>query len=219
MEPDRDWVARARELAARFAERAAAHDREGSFPFENFAELRAAGFYGLTVPARYGGAEASLATYLGVLEALARGDGSTALAFMMHLKTFGQEREAPSYPEVWFERFCRGAVERGELVNTVATEEGLGSPSGGGLPDTVARREGGGWVLEGRKTFTTLAPVLHHFIVLARVEDGGSGPRAGGELPGAAGRTGPAGGGDVGCAGDAGDGEPRRGAGGRAAAG
>lgn len=176
MEPDRDWVARARELAARFAERAAAHDREGSFPFENFAELRAAGFYGLTVPARYGGAEASLATYLGVLEALARGDGSTALAFMMHLKTFGQEREAPSYPEVWFERFCRGAVERGELVNTVATEEGLGSPSGGGLPDTVARREGGGWVLEGRKTFTTLAPVLHHFIVLARVEDGGSGP-------------------------------------------
>lgn len=176
MEPDRDWVARARELAARFAERAAAHDREGSFPFENFAELREAGFYGLTVPRKFGGAEASLATYLGVLEALARGDGSTALAFMMHLKTFGQEREAPSYPARWFERFCRGAVERGELVNTVATEEGLGSPSGGGLPDTTARREGDGWVLEGRKTFTTLAPVLHHFIVLARIEEDGGGP-------------------------------------------
>lgn len=166
------WVERARELATRFAARAPVHDREGTFPFENFEELRAAGFFGLTVPRRFGGEEASLGTYLGVLEALAEADGSTALAFMMHLKTFGQEREAPSYPEVWFERLCRGAVERGELVNTVATEEGLGSPSGGGVPDTVARREGSGWVLRGRKSFTTLAPVLHHFIVLARVEDG-----------------------------------------------
>ncbi len=173
------WVDRARTLARGFAERAARHDREGSFPIENFEELRAAGFYGLTVPARFGGAEASLATYLGVLEELARADGSTALAFMMHLKTFGQEREAPTMPEGWFAHLCEGAVERGELVNTVATEEGLGSPSGGGLPDTVARREGDCWVLEGRKTFTTLAPVLHHFIVLARIEDGAPGPRVG----------------------------------------
>jgi len=172
-----DWVERARVLAERFAERAPVHDREGSFPFENFAELREAGFYGLTVPKRYGGAEAPLAVYLGVLEALARADGSTALAFMMHLKTFGQEREAPSYPERWFAHLCEGAVQRGELVNTVATEEGLGSPSGGGVPETVARREGDCWVLEGRKTFTTLAPVLHHFIVLARIEDGRSGER------------------------------------------
>ncbi|WP_322796997.1 acyl-CoA dehydrogenase family protein [Tepidiforma sp.] len=170
MNPENEWVERARDLAKRFAPRAQAHDREGSFPFENFAELREAGFYGLTVPRAFGGAEAGLGTYLAVLEELARADGSTALAFMMHLKTFGQEREAPSYPPAWFERLCRGAVERGELVNTVATEEGLGSPSGGGVPDTFAVREGDGWVLRGRKTFTTLAPVLHAFIVLARLE-------------------------------------------------
>lgn len=173
------WVDRARTLAREFAPRAARHDREGSFPFENFEALRAAGFYGLTVPARYGGKEASLATYLGVLEELARADGSTALAFMMHLKTFGQEREAPSMPETWFAHLCEGAVKRGELVNTVATEEGLGSPSGGGLPDTVARREGDYWVIEGRKTFTTLAPLLHSFIILARIDDGDPEPRVG----------------------------------------
>ncbi len=164
-----DWIEAARELSGVFAGRAALHDREGSFPFENFEELRAAGFFGLTVPARFGGAEAPLHTYLGVLEAIARGDGSTALAFMMHLKTFGQEREAPAYPQQWVERMARGAVERGELVNTVATEEGLGSPAGGGLPDTLAVPEGDGWRLTGRKTFTTLAPALHYFIVLAQV--------------------------------------------------
>lgn len=103
-----DWTQRARELATAFAVRAPLHDRDGSFPFENFDELRAAGFFGLTVPKRFGGSEASLAEYLGVLEAIAYGDGSTALAFMMHLKTFGQEREAPSYPPAWFERMARG---------------------------------------------------------------------------------------------------------------
>ena len=164
------WTATARVLAARFAQRAAQHDRAGTFPFENFEDLRTDGFYALTVPRRFGGAEAPLHTYLAVLEALAKGDGSTALSFMMHLKTFGQERESPAYPPEWLETMARGAIEHGYLVNTVATEEGLGSPAGGGLPDTTAEAIDGGWVLNGRKTFTTLAPVLHYCIVLARIQ-------------------------------------------------
>lgn len=169
-----DWPARARELAPGFQARAGHHDRDGSFPFENFRELREAGFFGLTVPRANGGYEASLTTFLRVQEEIAAGDGSTALAFMMHLKTFGQEREAHTYPERWFAELCRGAVEDGWLNNTAATEEGLGSPAGGGLPDTAAVATPDGWVLSGRKTFTTLSPLLHYFIVLARlpVKDG-----------------------------------------------
>lgn len=174
---ERGRVEKARELASRFAERAARHDREGSFPFENFDELRAAGFLALTVPRRFGGHEASLTTFLRCQEELARGDGSTALALNMHLIRLGGEREQPTYPARWFEEMCRGAVEHGWLCNTVATEDGLGSPAGGGLPATVAAaRPGGGWVLRGRKTWTTLAPLLHYFIVLARV-DGADGER------------------------------------------
>lgn len=171
-----DWPARARALAPRFAERAALHDREGSFPFENFADLREAGFFALTVPRDRGGYEASLTTYLRVQEELAHGDGSTALAFMMHAKLFGQQRDAASYPERWFDELCRGAVEDGWLCNTVATEEGLGSPAGGGLPATVATPVEGGWQLDGRKSFTTMAPVLHYFIVLARIDNPGGQP-------------------------------------------
>ncbi|MCC6382089.1 MAG: acyl-CoA/acyl-ACP dehydrogenase [Dehalococcoidia bacterium] len=165
-----DWVAVARSLAPRFAARAARHDREGSFPFENFAELRAAGVLSMTVPRAFGGGAASLADFLRLQEEIARGDGSTALALMMHLKTFGQERESPSFPPEWLERIARGAVEHGWLVNSVATEEGLGSPAGGGLPATAALRVEGGWEIDGRKTFTTLAPLLHYFVVLARVD-------------------------------------------------
>ncbi|MGD9933881.1 MAG: acyl-CoA dehydrogenase family protein [Dehalococcoidia bacterium] len=165
-----EWVRLSQSLAARFSERAAAHDHEGSFPFENFEELKDAGFMRLTVPTAFGGYEASIETYLRVQEELARGDGSTALAFMMHAKLFGQQRDGPAYPERWFTEFCRGAVEHGWTCNTVATEEGLGSPAGGGLPDTVAVERDGGWVIDGRKTFTTMAPLLHYFIVLARVD-------------------------------------------------
>jgi len=167
-----DWPALARDLARRFAERAPEHDREGSFPFENFADLREAGFIALTVPHRHGGHEVSLSTFLRVQEELAAGDGSTALALNMHLVRFGGERESPTYPARWFEEMCRGAVEEGLLANTAATEEGLGSPAGGGIPETVARLTGDGWVVRGRKTFTTMAPLLNYFIVMAALEDG-----------------------------------------------
>jgi len=176
-ELDIDWPARARELAPRFNRRAARHDREGSFPFENFTDLVAAGFARLTVPRSHGGYEASLSTFLRVQEELAAGDGSTALAFNMHLIRFGSEREAHTYPEAWFDQLCREAVDHGWLCNTAATEEGLGSPAGGGAPETTALESEGGWLINGRKTFTTMAPLLHSFIVMASI------PQEGAERP------------------------------------
>jgi alkylation response protein AidB-like acyl-CoA dehydrogenase len=48
----------------------------------------------------------------------------------------------------------------------------MGSPSHGGLPATTARRdETGRWQLSGRKIYTTGAPILRYFIVLAAVEE------------------------------------------------
>jgi len=176
-ELDIDWPARARELAPRFNRRAARHDREGSFPFENFTDLVAGGFARLTVPRSHGGYEASLSTFLRVQEELAAGDGSTALAFNMHLIRFGSEREAHTYPEAWFDQLCREAVDHGWLCNTAATEEGLGSPAGGGAPETIALESEGGWLINGRKTFTTMAPLLHSFIVMASI------PQEGAERP------------------------------------
>ena len=45
-------------LASEFAARAAHHDRDASFPFENFKELSEAGLLSLTVPTALGGAGA-----------------------------------------------------------------------------------------------------------------------------------------------------------------
>ena len=171
-----DWLARAADLAARFAERAPTHDRAGDFPHENFADLREAGFLALTAPRAHGGAELPLSRFLRVQETLAAGDGSTALALNMHLIRIGAERESPGWPRAWFDEVCRGAVAEGRLVNTAATEEGLGSPAGGGMPETAAVAVEGGWLLNGRKTFVTLAPALWYVVVLARLDPPGGGP-------------------------------------------
>ena len=44
----------------KLAPRAARYDREASFPFENYADLRQEGLLGLCVPERYGGRGASI---------------------------------------------------------------------------------------------------------------------------------------------------------------
>ncbi|MBU2663243.1 acyl-CoA/acyl-ACP dehydrogenase [Actinoplanes bogorensis] len=82
-------ISEARRLAPRFAARAAAHDRDGSFPADDFADLRAAGLFGLMVPARLGGAGASFAQYAATAYELARGNGATALIFNMHASVTG----------------------------------------------------------------------------------------------------------------------------------
>jgi alkylation response protein AidB-like acyl-CoA dehydrogenase len=47
---ERELVELAGRLADTFAGRAAEHDRDASFPFENYEDMREAGYLGLTVP-------------------------------------------------------------------------------------------------------------------------------------------------------------------------
>jgi alkylation response protein AidB-like acyl-CoA dehydrogenase len=160
-------VAGADALAARFAERAPEHDRAGSFPHENIADLRAAGWPALTVPTRLGGLGAGLLDTVTALERLAAGDGSTALGIAMHLQTLGAASETEAWPEDQFAAVCRAAVADGALVNACASEPELGSPSRGGLPRTTAVRDGVGWRLTGLKNFASLSPALDYFIIPA----------------------------------------------------
>src|SRR5262245_37991604 len=75
------------ELGRRFATRATKFDVEASFPYEDFADLRDAGFLGLCVPPEHGGLGASFADYCRVSNELGRHAPATALAFNMHCVT------------------------------------------------------------------------------------------------------------------------------------
>jgi alkylation response protein AidB-like acyl-CoA dehydrogenase len=171
------FIAIAQELADVFAERAAEYDRTAAFPYENYADIRAAGLPALVVPEEYGGWGAGLLETILTMETLAIGDGSTALNVTMHMQTLGEAAETGSWPPALFAQVCHAAVERGALINSIATEPELGSPSRGGKPKTTATPiyEGGRpveWLLNGRKTFGSMSPALDYMLIPAALQDG-----------------------------------------------
>jgi alkylation response protein AidB-like acyl-CoA dehydrogenase len=172
-EAERARLNRLDALAARFAERAAEHDRHGTFPHENIAELRDFGYMRLTVPKAYGGEGISLYEMVQLQERLAMGDGSTALAVGWHVGQVLHLRECRKWAEPIWAELCRDIVADGAMINTFASEPVTGSPSRGGKPSTTATAVEGGWLLTGRKTYSTLSPALDRCVVTAYCEQTG----------------------------------------------
>ncbi|WP_199620844.1 acyl-CoA dehydrogenase family protein [Paenibacillus alkalitolerans] len=170
-EEERERAEKVEALAGRFADRAGAHDLEGSFPFENFEDLRNAGYLKITVPKAFGGDELSLYEMVLLQERLAYGDGSTALAVGWHVGQVLHLRTSRKWPDSLFAQLCRDVVSDGAMINTFATEAATGSPTRGGRPETTAVRTDGGWLITGRKTFSTLSPILDRFVVSAYIPE------------------------------------------------
>ncbi|MBB3111362.1 alkylation response protein AidB-like acyl-CoA dehydrogenase [Paenibacillus phyllosphaerae] len=168
---EEEIASRADWLGERFAKRAAKHDLEGSFPFENFEDLKQSGYLKLTIPKVYGGEEGSVYEMVLSQERLARGDGSTALAVGWHIGLLLQLRLTRAWPEKLFADMCQETVASGAVANELISEIATGSPSRGGRPETTAKRVAGGWRINGRKSYSTLSPILAFFTVSAAIED------------------------------------------------
>jgi alkylation response protein AidB-like acyl-CoA dehydrogenase len=176
----RELIALARDLAReRFAPRAARHDREASFPFDDYADLRSAGLLGLCVPARHGGLGADYETYCLVAEQLAQGNASTALTFNMHCLTMlmmGGLADGMALTPAARERHeklravkFREVIEAGAFYgqpHSEPVEQGQTDTAltmGGRRFGTTARKVDGGYVVNGRKFFVSLAGCAPYF--------------------------------------------------------
>jgi alkylation response protein AidB-like acyl-CoA dehydrogenase len=172
---ERELVDLAGSLADRFAERAAEHDREATFPLENYEEMRGAGYLGLTVPEELGGRGASLHELILAQERLAMGDGSTALAVNMHVSPIGQL--ASLWRSSGDERLAdvlRRAADGRLVYASMSAEPGdpiLMTSS------TVAERVDGGYRVTGKKIFGTESAVCTEFSTRARYDDPDRGPQ------------------------------------------
>jgi alkylation response protein AidB-like acyl-CoA dehydrogenase len=172
---ERELVELAGRLADRFAERASEHDREGTFPFENYEDMREAGYLGLTVPEELGGRGASLHELILAQERLAMGDGSTALAVNMHVSPIGQL--ASLWRSSGDERLAdvlRRAADGRLVYASMSAEPGdpiLMTSS------TVAERVDGGYRVTGKKIFGTESAVCTEFSTRARYDDPERGPQ------------------------------------------
>ena len=159
-------------LSAQFARTAADHDSTGRFPADNFAALQAEGLVGLVAPSAFGGGGASLADARRVIAAVAHGEPATALILTMtYLQHHALGRSDSRWPAHLRERIAQDAVQRGALVNALRVEPALGSPARGGLPATVARRDGAQYKLNGHKLYTTGIEGLSWLAVWGRTED------------------------------------------------
>ncbi len=166
----------------RFLPRAERYDREASFPFENYDDLREAGLLGLCVPEAYGGLGADFKTYCLVSAEMGRWCGATALTFNMHACSalwtgaladdLDMDEEQRARHEARRAVHYRRIVEEGAIYAQPFSEGG--AAAAGAAPfGTVATKVEGGWVLNGRKIFASLAGAADYYGVLC-TEDKGS---------------------------------------------
>ncbi len=166
------------ELAADFATRSAAHDRDGSHPTENYDRLRAEGFLALTVPRDYGGAGHGFLDHTIAYEALGQGCPSTALAFNMHASVVNPILESPEIGAATKRMIADYVVHDGQMIGGNFSESSTTSLIGERPLATRVRRDDRGWRITGRKMFASMLEAADYVMVLA-YPDGATAPGAG----------------------------------------
>jgi alkylation response protein AidB-like acyl-CoA dehydrogenase len=158
-------------LSRAFAETAALHDAKASFPFDNIERLRTVGAPAFVVPTQFGGRGFGLSRAQSVVNRIAKGEASTGLVLAQQYLFHGSMLRNPGFPKALRNRILRSAVDEGGFVNSLRVEPDLGTPARGGLPATIARRAASGWVLNGRKIYSTGCPVLRWNAIWARTDE------------------------------------------------
>jgi alkylation response protein AidB-like acyl-CoA dehydrogenase len=141
-------------------------ESSGRYPDEIAAGMAEMGLFGLTVPEEYGGMAADMVSLAIVFEEISRGwmgvagiIGSHSLSCWM-IARYGTEEQKTSYlPEL-----AAGTRRTGIAL----TEPGAGSDLQG--IETVARRDGDSYVINGRKTWITNARHADPLPVLVKTD-------------------------------------------------
>ena len=172
------------ELAAtlgreKFAPRAARHDLDASFPFDNYADLRANGLLGICIPRALGGLGADFCTYVMVAAEIGRHCGATALSYNMHVSSTmwagfiadaldmspAQRADHESNRAWHFERIVR----EGKVYSQPFSEGG--AAAAGKAPfGTLALPVEGGYRVNGKKIFASLAGAADFYGVLCTLD-------------------------------------------------
>ena len=163
--PQQQIVDKARWLAKECLEpRAAEYDASASHPWENWNDIWKNDLLAISVPRDHGGLGLDLLTYVMVIESLARGCTSTAMTLHMHstvqrfIDALGtSEQKARFYPEV---------VEGGKMFGSWGSEPDARGGSGA-MRDTRISQVDGGYVINGRKHFCTMAGAAHRILIHA----------------------------------------------------
>ena len=169
----------------KFAARASQWDKEASFPFANYDDLREAGFLKLCVPTSHGGLGADYATYMMVAAEIGRHCGATALTWNMHIcstlwtgvladgiaMSEDERSEHAARRDLHFQRI----VNQGAIY-AQPFSEGSAAAAGKAPFGTTAKKVAGGWLINGRKIFASLSGAADYYGVLCTEDKGDEHP-------------------------------------------
>ena len=172
----------ARELGRdNFLPRAAKYDTEGSFPTENYQDLKDAGFLGLVIAEKYGGLGANFSDYARISAELGKWCGATALTFNMHTSSMlwsgiladdlPMDNEQKKQHEDRRAAIYAGVIEEGHIFAQPFSEPNSAAAAGKAPFGTEAKPVDGGFIVNGRKHFASLSGHADYYGLLCTLAD------------------------------------------------
>ena len=142
------------------------HDESGEFPEEFYRAMAEGGWLGIAQPEEYGGAGLGVTEATIMMHTVAKTRGGMSAASAIHMNIFGphpisvfgsEEQKARWIPDLIAGKYksCFGVTEPNSGLNTANLQ-------------TRAERTNKGWVVSGRKIWTSTAQVASKIMLIAR---------------------------------------------------
>jgi len=171
-----DLTARAREIGNnKFAARAEDYDTRAAFPTENYDDLFDANLMGICIPEEDGGEGADFLTYALTAAEIGRYCGATALTWNMHVCStlwsglLSDDLEMEPAVRALHKKNRKVHYQRileQKAIYSQPFSEGGAAAAGAKAFATVAHKVAGGWRVNGKKIFASLAGHANYYGVL-----------------------------------------------------
>ena len=142
-------------------------EESGVFPQEILDKMAKAGFYGIKIPKEYGGSGCDTLSYVIMVEEFARVSPVASLYVNSPNSLGGGPLVMSATPEQ-VEKYLKPSITGEKVLCFGLTEPGAGSDAGG--TTTTAVEDGDYYIINGRKTFITLAPLSDYAVIYAKTD-------------------------------------------------
>lgn len=145
-------------------------DETNTYDTASLELLKTIQYQRLTLPKEFGGEGFNVYDAIVAHERLASFDGAAALTAAWSLITVGELFEYRYWSETALQNFGE-KIANGAYTNRAVSEMATGSPTRGGKMTSTAVKTEEGWLLNGRKSYTTGAYSLDEILVALHVEE------------------------------------------------
>ena len=161
-----------RQAAREFAQKeivpiAAEFDESGDFPVETVKKMGAMGFMGIEIPEKYGGAGMDTLSFVLALEEICKADASHGTIMSVNNTLFchgilhyGTEDQKKKY---------LAGVATGEKIGAYSLTEPMSGSDAGAMRSTAVL-DGDHYIINGRKSWVTSAPVAAYIVLFVMTD-------------------------------------------------